>query len=286
MSGPRVTSGDASRQDYATPAELMAACARRFGPIVVDLAATAENAKHERYYAPARLTRLVSLAELEVPDCAPLAMAMRATLALASARLPPGDRLVEIKKPGKGEFVCTRALVERDNVDPKALALDALAQPLGAWAAHSAAHRWTDREGSEGPGVAWLNCEWADVDPWASRCREEAGEEAGEGMNGLLLVPAQVGSLWFDRHVAGHADVFFLQGRVPFNGEPFPKDCMVCHYYPGAGKIICVWDWRRDQVRAVWGAGGVRDGRSGDLGMVWYERGLPSDRPRCYLQGA
>jgi len=281
MSGPRVTSGDASRQDYATPSELMAACARRFGPIVVDLAATAENAKHERYYAPARLTRLVDLSDLGVVDVAPMKKAMAVAAVLAASKLPPGDRLVEIKKPGKGESCCTRVLIERDNVDPKALALDALAQPLGAWAAHSAAHRRTDGEGSEGPGVAWLNCEWADVDPWASRCREEAGE----GMNGLLLVPAQVGSLWFDRHVAGHADVFFLQGRVPFNGEPFPKDCMVCHYYPGAGKIMCVWDWRRDQIRATWGVRLDGDGRSGDMGFVWYTMPLPSGRPRCYLQG-
>jgi hypothetical protein len=52
MSGPRITSGSESRQDYATPPDFMAAVERRFGRIVFDLAAHAENKKHPDYFGP------------------------------------------------------------------------------------------------------------------------------------------------------------------------------------------------------------------------------------------
>lgn len=52
MSGPRVTSGTESKQDYATPWELVRAIESRFGPIVLDLAANADNAKAARWYGP------------------------------------------------------------------------------------------------------------------------------------------------------------------------------------------------------------------------------------------
>ncbi len=41
-----------SRQDYATPPELIDAVERRFGPIVHDLAATAGNTKAATWYGP------------------------------------------------------------------------------------------------------------------------------------------------------------------------------------------------------------------------------------------
>lgn len=42
-----------SKQDYATPPDFMAAFVRRFGPVAFDLAASKENAKHERYFSVA-----------------------------------------------------------------------------------------------------------------------------------------------------------------------------------------------------------------------------------------
>lgn len=39
-----------SRQDYETPADFMAAVARRFAPVQFDLAASAENAKAKEFY--------------------------------------------------------------------------------------------------------------------------------------------------------------------------------------------------------------------------------------------
>ena len=52
MSGPRVTSGTESKQDYATPDQLIGIVAKRFGPISFDLAAHSGNKKHPRYFAP------------------------------------------------------------------------------------------------------------------------------------------------------------------------------------------------------------------------------------------
>lgn len=47
----RVSSGAGSKQDYATPQELIASVEKRFGSIVFDLAASPENKKHKRYFA-------------------------------------------------------------------------------------------------------------------------------------------------------------------------------------------------------------------------------------------
>lgn len=41
-----------TKQDYGTPRDFVDACAARFGPIVCDLAAHSENAKHELFISP------------------------------------------------------------------------------------------------------------------------------------------------------------------------------------------------------------------------------------------
>jgi len=51
MSMPKQKPGN-SRQDYGTPQEFIDAVLRRFGPLVVDLAATGENAKARNYITP------------------------------------------------------------------------------------------------------------------------------------------------------------------------------------------------------------------------------------------
>ena len=50
--GARISTGKGNKQDYATPADFMAAVAKRFGPITFDLAAHAGNAKSPNYFAP------------------------------------------------------------------------------------------------------------------------------------------------------------------------------------------------------------------------------------------
>lgn len=47
--GARVSTGADSKQDYATPPELIRAVEHLLGPVVFDLAASASNTKHPRY---------------------------------------------------------------------------------------------------------------------------------------------------------------------------------------------------------------------------------------------
>lgn len=53
--GPRVSSGADSKQDYATPVEVIRAVEHRFGPIVFDLAAHEGNAKAAQWNGPGGL---------------------------------------------------------------------------------------------------------------------------------------------------------------------------------------------------------------------------------------
>lgn len=51
--GARISTGKNNKQDYATPADFMAAVVKRFEPIAFDLAAHASNTKSPNYFAPA-----------------------------------------------------------------------------------------------------------------------------------------------------------------------------------------------------------------------------------------
>lgn len=48
----RVSSGSDSKQDYGTPWPFIEAVERRFGPLAIDLAATATNKRAPLYYGP------------------------------------------------------------------------------------------------------------------------------------------------------------------------------------------------------------------------------------------
>lgn len=52
LGGARISTGKDSKQDYATPVELMLAIRKRFGPISFDLAAHNHNRKNNNYFAP------------------------------------------------------------------------------------------------------------------------------------------------------------------------------------------------------------------------------------------
>ena len=61
-------------------------------------------------------------------------------------------------------------------------------------------------------GLLWLNCEFNDIEAWARRCCREAGL----GASILLLTPAAVGANWFRDLIAGHGDIYLLNGRLSF----------------------------------------------------------------------
>lgn len=77
-------------------------------------------------------------------------------------------------------------------------------------------------------GLLWLNPPFGNIAPWARKCHEEAEK----GADILLLIPAAVGSNWFQDYVHRKATVYFLNPRLSFDGKnSFPKDCVLAHYF-------------------------------------------------------
>lgn len=94
----------------------------------------------------------------------------------------------------------------------------------------------------------WLNCEWANVTPWAAKC----WAEAARGANILLLTHVAVAD-WARDLIFGKADVSLLSGRLMFDGKNvLPKDTQLAHFWPGQTGSLDVWDWRRNKVTSAW----------------------------------
>lgn len=97
-------------------------------------------------------------------------------------------------------------------------------------------------------GLLWLNPPFANIAPWARKCRVES--QAGARI--AFLVPASVGSNWFSENVNGHARVLFLNGRLKFDGvNGFPKDCMLAMYGWPVGFEVWRWTERIDDGLVV-----------------------------------
>lgn len=90
-------------------------------------------------------------------------------------------------------------------------------------------------------GVLWLNPPFAKIGPWAEKC----ADESRKGANVFMLVPASVGTEWFQYYVHRHAYVLALNPRLTFMGckDPYPKDCMLC-CYGNNFKGFDVWRWK------------------------------------------
>lgn len=151
-----------SKQDYETPREFIDAVEKRFGRVTLDLAATKENKKSERFWT----TGADSLSFLW------------------SSSFRRGD-------------------------------------------------------------VGWLNPPYSKISPWAEKCSRESLSLV-PGAIILLLVPAAVGSHWFERHVFGRASVFFLKPRISFVGTDgsYPKDLMLCRYASDFITDVQIWEWK------------------------------------------
>lgn len=147
-----------SKQDYATPDDFMLAVEARFGPIAIDLAANASNAKSSLFLSP-----------------------------------------------NEDSLTC----------------------------------EWPMLDG----GIAWLNPEFANIDPWAAKCARYATQLRAGGRI-LLLTPASVGANWFADHVHHKAFVYGLSPRLKFIGakDAYPKDCILSVF--GAGSGFDVWRWK------------------------------------------
>jgi len=231
VSGPRVTSGSESAQDYATPDSLIKKVAKRFGPISFDLAAHSKNKKHPRYFAPTHFTEtLEQNLEIETYQGRPIDGTEVDGVSISFVKFDKKKKLYVYEKKTR-------------NTDPEAYAFDAFA------------HSWADlsrKFGGEHPNGAahlWLNCEFGDIPSWSRRCLEEGKK----GANITLLTPMTTAN-WFRDNIAGRADAYMLSGRLSFDGKNvFPKDCLVSRYGPTTnGGDLYLWDWQEDIIRAAW----------------------------------
>lgn len=91
----------------------------------------------------------------------------------------------------------------------------------------------------------WCNPPFADIEPWAKKCVElktSGGQVA-------LLVPASVGSLWFERFVHEEAWVLFFRPRLCFDPThprwAYPKDLILALYSPEYTEGYDTWHWKK-----------------------------------------
>jgi hypothetical protein len=100
-------------------------------------------------------------------------------------------------------------------------------------------------------GDLWLNCPYADIEPWAEKCATSAAwpkqllvQTAHPFARRIfLLVPASVGSNWWADHVHERARVIFPRPRLSFDGvAPYPKDLGLILYGEKPGYET--WRWR------------------------------------------
>ena len=93
--------------------------------------------------------------------------------------------------------------------------------------------------GHHSPGVCWLNPEFGNIDPWA----KQAATMRNEPRWTLMLVPASIGSGWWEEHVLGKAHVDGIP-RMSFDGvNQYPKDlALVAYGFSVSGTGF--WRWR------------------------------------------
>lgn len=144
---------------------------------------------------------------------------------------PPAFLRAVKRRLGIQNFLCDFAADESNTVAPLFYDIehDALAQP--AWEQYT-----------EG-GWGWLNPPFADIEPWAAKCKETY--IAGGSI--ALLVPLSSAN-WCRDFVYLHAYILALNGRLAFIPEQprwlYPKDCMLCLFAPLIMPGFEVWNWR------------------------------------------
>lgn len=90
-------------------------------------------------------------------------------------------------------------------------------------------------------GHLWLNPPFADIEPWAERCKNEMKL----GAKIFMLVPASVGSNWYKDFVEPYAVVLALNPRLKFVGakDMYPKDLILACYLHGLTGFQ-TWRWK------------------------------------------
>lgn len=115
--------------------------------------------------------------------------------------------------------------------------------PGSPWGEDSLLVDWSKLRGN-----AWLNPPFGNIGPWAKKL---AAERRDVPYFTPFLVPAAVGSNWFQRHCVPNSLVLELQDRLTFVGEtqPYPKDLILCVFGFGlVGRLPWHWDANRVKV--------------------------------------
>lgn len=97
--------------------------------------------------------------------------------------------------------------------------------------------------------LCWCNPPYGLIEPWARRC----ATQGAMGSRILLLVPASVGSRWFNLWVRPYAFVFELTPRLTFEGhqKPYPKDLVLAYFGPEGFVGREPWHWKGPKVKPV-----------------------------------
>lgn len=159
------------------------------------------------------------------------------------------DSMPPKQKPGKSKQTYATPVDFLTAVKLK-LGIRAFALDIAASAENAVADRfWTKKDNAlvqswKAAGWSWLNPEFAHLEPWVGRAYQQSRLENG-GAHIAMLVPAGVGSNWWQRHVDGKARVLLLNGRITFVGEtmPYIKDCCLLLYGPYVWPWYEVWSW-------------------------------------------
>lgn len=100
-----------------------------------------------------------------------------------------------------------------------------------------------------GYGWNWLNPPFTNIHPWVERAYKQSlmvHRTNQEGAQTMVLVPAGVGSLWFNDWVDRKCCVRFIRPRLTFVGSPDPyqKDLLLLEYGPNVRPRYECWAWK------------------------------------------
>ena len=165
---------------------------------------------------------------------------------------PPRRSRMPRQKPGKSRqdygtppellaAVKKRLHIEHFSIDLAASAENTVADNFYSEEDDSLVQNWNQWRSIRG-GWAWLNPPFGDIEPWVAK----AANEAENGAQIVMLVPASVGSNWWSAYVEHYSYQIFLNPRLTFVGEttPYPKDCALLIYTPLALTGNECWRWK------------------------------------------
>lgn len=159
------------------------------------------------------------------------------------------SRKMPAQRPGKSEqTVCTPPeflnavreflTIENFHIDLAALPENAVVGAFLSPSDDALSLSWSRLLPRNTNAWGWLNPPYSNIRPWAQKafcCHRQIA----------MLVPASVGSEWWNEWVDGAAYVLFLRGRLKFVGHTnsYPKDlALVLYDYGEPG--YRTWKWK------------------------------------------